>query len=838
MNNIKYNQKTINLINSAIKNYFPHLSLIKKNYKVTLSNISRLVMLDRYSQKDETKKTLKVGDLVIAIIEEHKWFPTRGIGYITKIKNNKNIEVCLEKDYLDKVEKENLIDKNKIKVRIDSISKPLEIYWEQISMRVSKSLAKLEKNNENIEKWTKLFFEQLSSQKFLPAGRILYGAGSNSNVTYFNCFVMPFIEDSRSGISNHRKQVMEIMSRGGGVGTNGSTLRPKDSIAKEVGGKSSGSVSWLNDIASLTHLVEQGGSRRGAQMIMLADWHPDIIEFIISKMQKPHILLWLSKNSKNPLIRKIAKNKIKHVSLSEEEKEIYSYIAKNKNNFSSKVYDNANKKLLENGKWEVINPDFLSGSNISVAISDDFMKAVKKNSKWHLEFPDLENYNKVEKKFYDENWTKYGDIRTWKELGCKVKKHYEINAKDLWQLISFCATYSAEPGVFFIDTANKFTNASGYDQQVVATNPCGEQPLAPYSVCNLGAINLSKFVNKKDMKVNYNELIETIQISIRMQDNVIDATPYFLKENEKQALGERRIGLGVMGLHDLLIWTNNKYGSSKSLTVIDKVFKTICNNAYLESVKLAMEKGSFPFLLNRDKFVRNGFVKTLPGDIKQQILNFGIRNSHLLTIAPTGTTGTLANVSTGLEPYFGYKYYRSGRLGKSIMVESDVLQQFKKFHNIKSDNDPLLKVFVKASDLSPKQHAKVQCLIQKYIDSSISKTVNAPPNFSVHQVDSIYMYLFENHAKGGTVYVDGSRNEQVLTNLTEDKKKKIIPPEEKGKNIASNDEKSITYRNNRIDKEIGTKIGNICPNCKEGTVVESGGCNTCSNCNAQLKCGL
>ena len=126
---------------------------------------------------------------------------------------------------------------------------------------------------------------------FIPAGRVLYGAGAETDVTYFNCYVMPFVADSREGISDHRKQVMEIMSRGGGVGTNGSTLRPRNTLARGVNGKSSGSVSWLDDIAKLTHLVEQGGSRRGAQMIMLADWHPDIYEFIISKMQNPRILV-------------------------------------------------------------------------------------------------------------------------------------------------------------------------------------------------------------------------------------------------------------------------------------------------------------------------------------------------------------------------------------------------------------------------------------------------------------------------------------------------------------------------------------------------------------------
>ncbi len=159
-------------------------------------------------------------------------------------------------------------------------------------------MAEAEADPNRVEESFQKFYNQLRNGNFVPAGRVLYGAGSGTDVTYFNCYVMPFVPDSREGISDHRKEVMEIMSRGGGVGTNGSTLRPRNTLARGVNGKSSGSVSWLDDIAQLTHLVEQGGSRRGAQMIMLADWHPDILEFIISKMQNPRILRYLIENQK------------------------------------------------------------------------------------------------------------------------------------------------------------------------------------------------------------------------------------------------------------------------------------------------------------------------------------------------------------------------------------------------------------------------------------------------------------------------------------------------------------------------------------------------------------
>src|SRR5699024_2258032 len=186
-----------------------------------------------------------------------------------------------------------------------------------IAKRNATGLAAVETTKEKQDEWYREFQQELANLHFIPAGRVLYGAGSETDVTYFNCYVMPYIEDSREGISEHRKQVMEIMSRGGGVGTNGSTLRPRNTLAKGVNGKSSGSVSWLDDIAKLTHLVEQGGSRRGAQMIMLSSWHPDIIEFIISKMQNPRILRFLIENTNDEMIKKQAQDKLKFIPLTE-----------------------------------------------------------------------------------------------------------------------------------------------------------------------------------------------------------------------------------------------------------------------------------------------------------------------------------------------------------------------------------------------------------------------------------------------------------------------------------------------------------------------------------------
>ena len=256
---------------------FPQVHPITQEMTLTHKGVSRLVMIDRYSFKDMAKETLKAGDFVVLTVKEDPKFPARGLGYIVSIDKDANkAKVLIEEDYRSAIDDPTEQQLGIVNRSIHVIEKPLEVYYEQIAKRNATGLASAETTEEKKKEWFQKFYEQLVAMKFIPAGRVLYGAGAGTDVTYFNCYVMPFVPDSREGISDHRKQVMEIMSRGGGVGTNGSTLRPRNTLAKGVNGKSSGSVSWLDDIAKLTHLVEQGGSRRGAQMIMLADWHPYI----------------------------------------------------------------------------------------------------------------------------------------------------------------------------------------------------------------------------------------------------------------------------------------------------------------------------------------------------------------------------------------------------------------------------------------------------------------------------------------------------------------------------------------------------------------------------------
>lgn len=858
-----YSPELIEKLNKDIEHYSV-VHPIDESMKLTRKGVSRLVMLDRYAFKDTTRETVSVGDLVVLTVKDDPKFPARGIGYIVEIDKDSNKAVIeVEDEYRSNIEDQIEAATGRVTRTLESIDKPLEIFYEQIAKRNSTGLSEIE-GEETRDQTSKDFNSILSSLELIPAGRVLYGAGSGTDVTYFNCYVMPFPEDSRDGIGEHRKRIMEIMSRGGGVGTNGSSLRPRDARAKGVNGKASGSVSWLDDIAKLTHLVEQGGSRRGAQMIMLTDWHPDIFEFIISKMQNPKILRFIIETSNNEDIVNLAKNKLKFEPLKGTERLALEHA---KDSLSSKLkWTEANDSdtqtldyiedlLGDEGHYSVHDPEFLTGANISVCLTKEFMDAVENDTEYELRFPDVDNYNEEEMEFYDANWHEVGDVREWEEMGYGVKTYQTIKAKDLWDLINICATYSAEPGIFFIDNANDMTNATAYGQKVVATNPCGEQPLAPYSVCNLAALNLAEFVDKDSKKFKFDRLEEVVTTAIRMQDNVIDATPYFLEENRVQALGERRIGLGVMGLHDALIYCEKRYGSDEGNELVAEIFETIANAAYRASINLAKDRGSFPFLVGdskeeeaqlRENFINTGFMKTMPEDIRQDILKYGIRNSHLLTVAPTGSTGTMAGVSTGLEPYFSFVYYRSGRLGKFIPVVSDIALEWLNNNGYEANEenvhelvDKLPEWFVTSMDLAPEEHVDVQTTIQRYVDSSLSKTVNAPKGYAVDQVQAVYERLHKGGAKGGTVYVDGSRDTQVLT-LTNDEDNEVssVP-----KKVPSREEAPVIKTNTinelgstRVD--VGNEVGDTCPMCREGVLEDIGGCSTCTRCSAQVKCGL
>ncbi len=519
-------------------------------------------------------------------------------------------------------------------------------------------------------------------------------------MTYFNCFVIPSPKDSREGILDSLKQLVEIQSRSGGVGLNLSSLRPRGARVKKVNGTSSGPVTWAGLFSYATHdVVQQGGTRRGATMLMLWDWHPDIEEFITVKQDLTKI----------------------------------------------------------------------NGANLSVCISDAFMEAVKHDRDWDLIYPDIDDPD------YDEKWN--GEIDEWKAMGKKVKVYKTIKAKVLWELICTAAWRSAEPGLHFMERSNKRSN-TWYFEKLVATNPCGEQPLSGWAVCNLGAMNLSAYVKDYDLTkdksgwFDYEAFGKDVQVAMRFLDDVIDQTYYFFPENEKCAKDIRRTGLGIMGLGDTLIKMQLAYGSEKSLPVIEKIFKTLRDNAYIASSNLAAEKGSFPKFI-KTKYLKGYHIQALPKEIQKKIASQGIRNAVLLTIAPTGTTSLVSGVSSGVEPVYEFSFLRRWRGGEEIMYHP-LFDTWRKAHATEGKEPERPGYFVSANDLTPLEHVKVQAIAQEYIDSSISKTVNAPNSHTVEDVEKLYMAAYDYGLKGVTYMRDGSR-QGVLERIEPASAKASIP---------------------------------------------------------------
>jgi ribonucleoside-diphosphate reductase alpha chain len=405
----------------------------------------------------------------------------------------------------------------------------------------------------------------------------------------------------------------------------------------------------------------------------------------------------------------------------------------------------------------------ITNANISVGISDAFMKAVHDDADWPLVFPDTSGPD------FDEHWD--GDLNAWKAAGRPVIQHRTVKAREVWNQIIESAWASAEPGVYFVERANNLSN-SWYYAQLACTNPCGEQPLPAWGVCNLASIHLAKFVTG-DREVAWEDLGRAVRYGVRFLDNVIDATPYFFDENYAQQKSERRVGLNTMGLAEMLIRLGIRYGSDESVEFIDRLYKFIATESYHSSAEIAAEKGSFP-LFDAEKYLESGYMQSMPEDVRQVVREKGSRNVTLLTQAPNGTIGTMVGTSTGIEPFYFWSYYRKSRLGKHE-ERVGVLEEWQRAHPDKAIPD----YFVTAMDLAPEEHVKVQAVIQRWVDSSISKTCNLPASYTVEQTRKIYEMLYRLGCKGGTIYRDGSRDVQVLNLKEEDKK--AAPPQPEAK---------------------------------------------------------
>jgi len=497
------------------------------------------------------------------------------------------------------------------------------------------------------------FAQALANHRFLPAGRILAGAGTDRAVTLFNCFVMGTIDDSMDGIFSHLREAALTLQQGGGIGYDFSTLRPKGAPVKGVGADASGPVSFMDVWDAMCRTIMSAGSRRGAMMATLACDHPDIESFIDAKRERGR----------------------------------------------------------------------LTNFNLSVLVSDAFMDAVKADADWELKFAG----------------TTYRSVK----------------ARALWDRIMRATYETAEPGVIFIDRINDENNL-GYCETIRATNPCGEQPLPPYGACLLGSINLARLVREPfddDAHIALDELAALTRTAIRLLDNVIDVSRFPLPQQRAEALAKRRIGLGVTGLADALIFCKTRYGSSESVSLIDSWLSTISDAAYLASAEIAGEKGSFP-LFDAREFLARPFVIRLPQHVRSAIAKHGIRNGLLTSIAPTGTISLFAgNVSSGIEPVFAYSYARkvlqADGSAREEIVEDYAYRAFRARFGASA---ALPDYFVNAQTLEPADHLAVQAAAQRHIDSSISKTINVPSAISFDDFKGVYLSAYELGCKGCTTY--------------------------------------------------------------------------------------
>ena len=388
----------------------------------------------------------------------------------------------------------------------------------------------------------------------------------------------------------------------------------------------------------------------------------------------------------------------------------------------------------------------LRNFNLSVQISDAFMKAVRNDSTWQLVFP-ADAIADTDSELV---------MRTWpgrdNEIECRVL--HELPARELW-LKLMQATYDyAEPGVLFVDHINK-TNNLYYREQISASNPCGEVPLPPYGACNLGSINLTRFVGNPftdKAAIDTEALISTVATAVRLMDNVISASKFPLASQREQAEGSRRIGLGVTGLGDALIMLGLRYDSAEARQAAANIMQAITHSAYRASIALTEERGPFPFY-ERDAYLQSAFIKTLPDDIQQGIRDHGIRNSHLLAIAPTGTISLLANnISSGIEPVYDFEYTRRVRESNGNDVEYRLTSYALRQRQAIGEGEELTDAFVRAWDVDPVAHLDMQAAIQPYVDSAISKTINVPENFPFEQFKSLYEQAFDRGLKGCTTF--------------------------------------------------------------------------------------
>ena len=389
-------------------------------------------------------------------------------------------------------------------------------------------------------------------------------------------------------------------------------------------------------------------------------------------------------------------------------------------------------------------PGVLANFNLSVLITDAFMQAVSDDAEWPLVFPDPKS-------------------RAQDKESCRVYRR--LPARHLWQQLTTAAHASGEPGALFVDTINRENNLY-YCETLSATNPCGEVPLPPYGACDLGSINLPGLVDQPfsaSARINEQQLLDTVTAAVRFLDDVIDVSNFPLPQQAAQAHATRRIGLGVTGLADMLAMLGLGYDSMSGRDTAARILRLMRDQAYTASTRLAVEKGPFP-RFDATRFMVGAFVRRLPGELRTAIAAHGLRNSHLLAIAPAGTISLLAdNVSSGIEPIFALEARRTIRGSDLALHDIDVRDHAWSLW-LESGGEPGAPpdFFVTAEELAAPAHLAMQSCLQPFVDGAISKTINLPATATAGDVDTLFRQAFSSGIKGCTVFRRNPLRGQVL----------------------------------------------------------------------------